>query len=96
VRVLLVEDEPKMADVITRGLRRDGTAVDQAGSGEEGLALAATAPHDAIVLDVVLPGIDGFETCRRLRTRGDQTPILMLTARRRRPRPRPRPQRRRR
>ena len=81
VRVLLVEDEPKMADVIARGLRRDGTAVDRAASGEEGLALAATAAYDAIVLDILLPGIDGFETCRRLRTRGDQTPILMLTAR---------------
>jgi two-component system OmpR family response regulator len=78
---LVVEDEVKMAALIRRGLTEQGLTVDVAGDGEEALALAGATAYDAIVLDVVLPGIDGFETCRRLRVGGIWTPVLMLTAR---------------
>jgi two-component system OmpR family response regulator len=81
VRVLVVEDEPRMASLIRRGLVREGLAADVAASGEDALWLAASHDYDAIVLDVVLPGIDGFETCRRLRAAGAWAPVLMLTAR---------------
>ena len=64
-----------------RGLSEDGAAVDVARSGEDALWMAAAAPYDAVVLDVMLPGIDGFETCRRLRDDGVWTPVLLLTAR---------------
>jgi two-component system OmpR family response regulator len=81
MRVLIVEDEAKMADVIRRGLADDGLAVDVAPHGEDALWMAAATGYDAIVLDVMLPGIDGFETCRRLRGEGIWSPVLMLTAR---------------
>jgi two-component system, OmpR family, response regulator len=81
VRVLVVEDEVKMAALIRRGLTEQGLTVDVAGDGEEALALASATAYDALILDVVLPGIDGFETCRRLRVDGIWTPVLMLTAR---------------
>jgi two-component system OmpR family response regulator len=81
MRVLVVEDEVKMAALIRRGLTEQGLAVDVAGSGEEALAKAGAASYDAIVLDVILPGIDGFETCRKLRLDGIWSPVLMLTAR---------------
>jgi two-component system OmpR family response regulator len=81
VHVLVVEDEVKMAALIRRGLSEQGLTVDVAGEGEEALALARATTYDAIVLDVVLPGIDGFETCRRLRVEGIWSPVLMLTAR---------------
>jgi two-component system OmpR family response regulator len=81
MRVLVVEDEIKMAGLIRRGLVEDGLAVDLAGSGEDALVRAAATSYDAIVLDVMLPGISGFETCRTLRERGMWTPVLMLTAR---------------
>jgi two-component system OmpR family response regulator len=81
VRVLVVEDDPKMAALIGRGLREDGVATDVAGTGEDALWMAGATEYDALVLDVLLPGIDGFETCRRLREDGVWTPILMLTAR---------------
>jgi two-component system OmpR family response regulator len=81
VKVLVVEDEVKMAALIRRGLSEQGLAVDIAGSGEDALAKAGAAPYDAVVLDVMLPGIDGFETCRRLRVGGVWAPVLMLTAR---------------
>src|ERR1700751_2483761 len=81
VRVLVVEDEVKMAKLISRGLTEEGHAVDVAGRGEEALWMAAAARYDAIVLDVMLPGLDGFETCRELRRSGVWTPVLMLTAR---------------
>ena len=81
MRVLVVEDEVKMAALIRRGLSEQGLAVDVAGSGEDGLVKAAAAGYDAIVLDVMLPGIDGFEVCRRLRLEGIWSPVLMLTAR---------------
>jgi two-component system OmpR family response regulator len=81
MRVLVVEDEAKMAAVIRRGLREDGLAVDVAPSGEEALWRAEATAYHVIVLDVMLPGVDGYETCRRLRDREVWTPILMLTAR---------------
>jgi two-component system OmpR family response regulator len=81
VRVLIVEDELRMASLIRRGLSKEGLAVDVAGRGEEAVWMAEATEYDAIVLDVMLPGISGFETCRRLRTSGVWAPVLMLTAR---------------
>ena len=76
-----MEDEPKMADVLARGLRVEGHASDVAACGEDALWMAAATDYDALVLDVMLPGVDGLETCRRLRENGVWTPVLMLTAR---------------
>jgi two-component system OmpR family response regulator len=81
VRALIIEDELRMASLIRRGLAKEGLAVDVAKSGENGLWMAEATDYDVIVLDVMLPGIDGFETCRRLRTSGVWAPVLMLTAR---------------
>ena len=81
MRVLIIEDEPKMADLLRRGLADQGAVVDVAGRGEDALWMAAATSFDAIVLDVMLPGIDGFETCRRLREARVWSPVLMLTAR---------------
>jgi two-component system OmpR family response regulator len=81
MHVLVVEDEVKMAALIRRGLTEEGLTVDIAGTGEDALSMARSTGYDAIVLDVVLPGIDGFETCRQLRVEGIWTPVLMLTAR---------------
>ncbi|MDX6681842.1 MAG: two-component system, OmpR family, response regulator [Solirubrobacteraceae bacterium] len=81
MRVLIVEDEIKMASLIRRGLREDGLAADVAIKGEDALWMAGSTEYDVIVLDVMLPGIDGFETCRRLRADGVWAPVLMLTAR---------------
>jgi two-component system, OmpR family, response regulator len=81
MRVLIVEDHVKLASLIRRGLRNEGIAADVAGRGEDALWMAEATDYDAIVLDVMLPGIDGFEVCRRLRGGGVWAPILMLTAR---------------
>jgi two-component system OmpR family response regulator len=81
MRVLIVEDEVKLASLIRKGLREEGLLADVAIKGEDALWMADSTPYDAIVLDVMLPGIDGFETCGRLRAAGVRTPILMLTAR---------------
>ena len=81
MRVLVVEDDVKMAALLCRGLREEGHAPDMAGEGENALWMAQAHDYDAIVLDVMLPGIDGFETCRRLRAADLWTPVLMLTAR---------------
>jgi two-component system, OmpR family, response regulator len=81
MRVLIVEDEVKMASLIRRGLREEGLVADVAIKGEDALWMAGATEYDAIVLDVMLPGIDGFETCRRLRNEGVWAPVLMLTAR---------------
>jgi two-component system, OmpR family, response regulator len=81
MRVLIVEDEVKMAALIRRGMREEGMAADVAVRGEDALWMAGSTDYDAIVLDVMLPGIDGFETLRRLRADGVWSPILMLTAR---------------
>ncbi len=81
MRILIVEDHPKMAALIRRGLRKEGMATDVSGNGEDALWRAGATEYDAIILDVMLPGIDGFEVCRRLRAEGVWAPILMLTAR---------------
>ncbi len=81
MRVLVVEDEAKLAQLLARGLREEGYAVDVTGRGEESLWMAKANPYDAILLDVMLPGADGFEICRRLRSSGVWSPVLMLTAR---------------
>src|SRR6266540_5529208 len=81
MRVLIVEDEAKMAGLIQKGLRQEGMSADLAGKGEDALWMAGSTEYDAIVLDLMLPGIDGFEVCRRLRDDGVISPILMLTAR---------------
>ena len=79
--MLIVEDEIKLAGIIRRGMRERGLSADVATKGEDALWMAAATDYAAIVLDVMLPGIDGFETCRRLRADGVWTPVLMLTAR---------------
>ena len=81
MRVLIVEDDLRMASLVRRGLTGEGLAADVAASGEDALWMAQAHPYDAIVLDVMLPGLDGFETCRRLRGAGIWAPVLMLTAR---------------
>jgi two-component system OmpR family response regulator len=81
MRALVVEDEPKMAVLLRRGLAEEGYAADVAGTGEDAIDLAGAIPYDAIVLDVMLPGLGGIEVCRQLRASGVWTPILMLTAR---------------
>jgi two-component system OmpR family response regulator len=80
-RVLVVEDDLILGRTLVRGLRDAGFDVEMAPTGEAGLAAAAERPVDIVVLDVVLPGIDGFETCRRLRAADLQTPVIMLSAR---------------
>jgi two-component system OmpR family response regulator len=81
MRVLVVEDDVKMAAAIRRGLRFEGIVVDLAEGGEEAIRLVGATDYDAVLLDVMLPDLDGFETCRRLRRQGVWVPILMLTAR---------------
>jgi two-component system OmpR family response regulator len=81
VRVLVVEDERRLADLIARGLREAGHTVQVCHTGTDGLLTAATQPYDTVVLDVMLPGLDGFAVCRGLRKRRIGVPILMLTAR---------------
>jgi two-component system OmpR family response regulator len=81
MRVLIVDDDAKLAGIIRRGLRAHGLSADIAPAGEDALWMAAATDYGAIVLDVMLPGIDGVETCRRLRAGGVATPVLMLTAR---------------
>jgi two-component system OmpR family response regulator len=80
MRILVVEDEPRLADGLRAGLEADGFAVDLAMTGTEGLWLAREQAYDAITLDVMLPGLNGFLVCSRLRAEGVWTPILMLTA----------------
>ena len=81
MRVLVVEDEEKLAALLVRGLSEEGHVADLSTDGERAIRMARTAPYDAIVLDVMLPGLDGFGVCRRLRSDGVWTPVLMLTAR---------------
>ena len=81
MRVLIVEDQVKMAGLIRRGMRSEGIAADVAIKGEDALWMAEATDYDAIVLDIMLPGIDGLEVCRRLRASGVWSPILLLTAR---------------
>ena len=81
MRVLIVEDQAKMAGLLRRGLLKEAMAADIASSGEDALWMAQATEYDAIVLDLMLPGINGFEVCRRLRDKGVWSPVLMLTAR---------------
>lgn len=81
MRVLVVEDDPKMAGLLRRGLVEEGHVADVAATGDDAIWMAQTVEYDAIVLDVMLPGTDGFEVCRILRRDGVWSPVLMLTAR---------------
>jgi two-component system, OmpR family, copper resistance phosphate regulon response regulator CusR len=80
MRILIVEDEPTAATVLAKGLREHAYAVDVANDGDAALELAAINQYDLLIVDVLLPGIDGFEVCRRLRADGASVPVLMLTA----------------
>jgi two-component system copper resistance phosphate regulon response regulator CusR len=81
MKVLIIEDETKLADVLTQGLKEHGIVAEAARDGSAGLVLALSRPYDAIVLDVMLPGRNGFEVLKSLRENGRATPVLMLTAR---------------
>jgi len=81
VRVLLIEDEPHAARVLAKGLREHAYAVDVAGDGEAALFQAGTSDYDALILDLMLPRVDGLSVCRSIRDAGSDVPILMLTAR---------------
>jgi len=81
MRVLVVEDDPRMAGILKRGLEEEAYAVDVVAEGPEAVWLATEQDYDAIVLDVMLPGMDGFEVCRRLRQADRWAPVLLLTAR---------------
>lgn len=80
-RILVIDDDPKIRSVVRRGLVYEGFRVTDAGTGEEGLDQARDQTPDLVILDVMLPGMDGLEVCRRLRGAGDEVAILMLTAR---------------
>ncbi|OGK56750.1 DNA-binding response regulator [Candidatus Roizmanbacteria bacterium RIFCSPLOWO2_02_FULL_38_10] len=80
MRILLVEDEKRLSDSIKQGLVEDGYAVDQAFDGEEGLYLATNESYDSIILDILLPKMDGLQVCKKIRIEKITTPILMLTA----------------
>ena len=81
MRLLVVEDEPKLARFIQRGLSEESFAVDVARDGEEALDCARRSAYDLVILDLMLPGMDGFSVCRALRAQGGDTPILILSAR---------------
>jgi two-component system, OmpR family, response regulator len=81
MRVLVVDDEQKMSALIARALREEGHAADTAASGADALWMASAVPYDAVVLDVMMPELDGFEVLRRLRAASNWTPVLLLTAR---------------
>lgn len=80
MRILLIEDDEEMAQYVTRGARQSGHTVERARDGAEGLTLAKDGPHDVIILDRMLPELDGLTVAKRLREAGSQTPILFLTA----------------
>ena len=81
MRVLVVDDEPAVRESLLRALRLEGYEVELAADGAEALHRRVASAPDAIILDVLMPGVDGLEVCRRLRAEGDRTPVLMLTAR---------------
>ena len=81
MRILVVEDELKMAGLLRRGLVEEGYAVDVARTGDDAIWMASAVDYDAIVLDLMLPGVHGIEVCRRARENGVWSPVLMLTAR---------------
>jgi len=80
MRILVIEDEYRIANAIKKGLRQESFAVDTAFNGNDGYDLASVEDYDLIILDLMLPGMDGIEVCKKLRNRGVQTPVLMLTA----------------
>ncbi|MFF5289537.1 response regulator transcription factor [Paractinoplanes globisporus] len=81
MRVLVVEDDPAMAAMLTRGLRREGYAVDTVGTGVDAVWTIVETPYDVVVLDAMIPAPDGFEVCRQVRAKDRWMPVLMLTAR---------------
>ena len=81
MRLLVVDDDPSVREALALLLDLNGFDVDTAGDGREAIRTIASSPPDAVILDVLMPGIDGIEVCRRLRAVGDRTPVLMLTAR---------------
>lgn len=81
MRILLVEDDANLAQFVRKGLKEENYAVDVASDGEEGLALALTNPYDLLILDIMLPKLDGLTLCHRVRAKGLTTPVLLLTAR---------------
>ena len=81
MRVLIIEDEKKLADSIKKGLEQEAYAADVSYEGTDGFGLAVTQDYDLIILDIMLPGMDGIEICRKLRGKSISTPIIMLTAR---------------
>jgi len=81
MRILLVEDDANLAQFIRKGLKEENYAVDVAADGEEGLSLALTNPYDLLILDIMLPKLDGLALCHRVRAKGLATPVLLLTAR---------------
>ena len=81
MRILIIEDDQQIASFVTKGLQQAGFAVDHVSDGEEGLQMAELNPYDAMVIDVMLPGLDGFSVIERLRSGGNTTPILVLSAR---------------
>jgi two-component system, OmpR family, response regulator MprA len=81
MRILVVDDEPAVRDAVDRALRLDGHEVALAHDGRQALDAVAAAPPDAVVLDLLMPQVDGLEVCRRMRAAGDRTPVLVLTAR---------------
>lgn len=81
MRILVVEDDVKIASFVVKGLKQEGYAVDHAADGDTGLTLASTTRYDAAVVDIMLPGLDGLSLVKRLRARGEQVPVLFLSAR---------------
>lgn len=81
MRILVVEDDAKIAVFVVKGLKQEGYAVDHASDGDTGLSLATTTPYDAAVVDIMLPGLDGLSLVKRLRAKGEQVPVLFLSAR---------------
>jgi DNA-binding response OmpR family regulator len=81
MRILVIEDDADLAQFISKGLKEERYAVDLAADGEEGLALAVANPYDLLIVDIMLPKLDGLTVCRRLRSAGSQVPVLLMTAR---------------
>ncbi len=79
-RILVIDDDPAVTSLLKRGLSYEGFAVDTAKSGAEGLTIARERPSDLVILDVMMPGLGGFEVLQRLRAADEQLPVLMLTA----------------
>lgn len=80
MKLLVIDDDTKLSVAVSRGLRAEGFAVEVAHTGDDGLWMATESSYDLIILDVMLPGLDGYQVCSKLRAAGDWTPILMLTA----------------